>query len=265
VKPTSSSPGEKDTGTGKRAGSSAWQLGRGEAEEVLAEARKALFVMVAFIAILWIIQIANWADHYQLTADYGIIPHDVARLPDIFTAPFLHFSWSHIEGNSGPLFIFGFLAAYRGVVKFLGVTLVVAITSGLGAWIFESPHSLGAGASGIVFGYFGYIIVRGIFDKHPLDLVVGLVMALCFAYQFTVLLPQQGIGWQDHIGGVIGGVLAGWLFRDGWRKSADGQPGSGGQAGSGSGRSRSRSGSGSKVSADNPRADLHKELKDMGL
>ncbi|HEY1914487.1 MAG TPA: rhomboid family intramembrane serine protease [Streptosporangiaceae bacterium] len=255
----------KDTGSGNWLGggkrpASSWQLGRGEAEEVLAEARKALFVMVAFIAILWIIQIANWADHYQLTADYGIIPHDVARLPDIFTAPFLHFSWSHIEGNSGPLFIFGFLAAYRGVLKFLGVTLVVAITSGLGAWIFENPHSLGAGASGVVFGYFGYIIVRGIFDKHPLDLVVGLIMALCFAYQFTVLLPQQGIGWQDHIGGVVGGVLAGWIFREGWRKSADDRAASGGGRPTSGGPSTAVD-----TSSGHPRADLHKELKDMGL
>jgi membrane associated rhomboid family serine protease len=243
-----------------------WQLGRGEAEEVLAEARKALFVMVGFLAILWIIQIINWADHYQLTADYGIIPHDVARLPDIFTSPFLHFSWSHIEGNSGPLFIFGFLAAYRGVWKFLGVTLVVAITSGLGAWIFESPHSLGAGASGVVFGYFGYIIVRGIFDKHPIDLIVGLVMALCFAYQFTVLLPQQGIGWQDHIGGVVGGVLAGWLFREGWRRSADRPAKKDGGTGPGTGiMPRSRGTGTDTVPTDHPRSDLYKELKDMGL
>ena len=87
--------------------------------------------MVAFVAILWIVQIANWADHYQLSFQYGIRPRDPGSLPDIFSAPFLHFSWAHIEGNSGPLFIFGFLAAYRGVKKFLGVTLIVAITSGL--------------------------------------------------------------------------------------------------------------------------------------
>jgi membrane associated rhomboid family serine protease len=191
-----------------------WQLGTGDAESVLAEARKALFVMVGFLAILWIVQIVNWAGHYRLTAEYGIIPHDVARLPEIFTAPFLHFSWAHIEGNSGPLFIFGFLAAYRGVKKFLAVTLFVAITSGLAAWIFESPNSLGAGASGVVFGYFGYIMVRGIFDRHLIDLMIGLVMALCFAYQFTVLVPQAGIGWQAHIGGLVGGIAAGWLFRD---------------------------------------------------
>jgi membrane associated rhomboid family serine protease len=214
----------------QRPARSPWQLGAGDAETaetVLAEARKALFVMVGFLALLWIVQIANAADHYQLTADYGIIPRDVSRLPDIFVAPFLHFSWAHIEGNSGPLFIFGFLAAYRGVRKFLGLTLFVAITSGLAAWIFMNPHgpggtvTIGAGASGVVFGYFGYIIVRGFFDRRPIDVMVGLVMALCFAYQFSVLLPAVGIGWQAHIGGVVGGVAAGWLFRDrGPRKPA---------------------------------------------
>ena len=142
------------------------------------------------------------------------MPRNVSRLPDIFAAPFLHFSWAHIEGNSGPLFIFGFLAAYRGVKKFAYVTVLVIITSGLAAWLFEPANTVGAGASGVVFGYFGYIMVRGFFDRHPIDMLIGAIMALCFAYQFTVLLPQAGIGWQAHIGGLVGGVLAGWLFRD---------------------------------------------------
>lgn len=228
---------------------SRWQIGTGDAETVLAEARNALFVMVAFIAVLWIVQIANWADHYQLSFQYGIRPRDPGSLPEIFSAPFLHFSWAHIEGNSGPLFIFGFLAAYRGVKKFLGVTLIVAITSGLGAWIFEGAHTVGAGASGMVFGYFAYIIVRGIFDRHPIDLLIGLVMALCFAYQFTVLLPQHGIGWQDHIGGVVGGVLAGWIFRSRKHGQPAGQPAP----------------PGGRASGDSSRTALHKELDDLGL
>src|ERR1700730_254873 len=191
-----------------------WDLGAGDAESVLAEARKAFFVMASVLAVLWIIQIANWADHYQLTLDYGIRPRDIGSLPDILSAPFLHVSWAHIEGNSGPLFIFGFLAAYRGVTKFLGVTVVVILTSGLGAWLTESSGTVGAGASGVVFGYFGYIMVRGFFDRHAIDMLLGAVMALCFAYQFTVLLPHAGIGWQAHIGGLVGGVAAGWVFRE---------------------------------------------------
>ena len=228
-----------------------WDLGTGDAETVLAEARKALFVMVGFIAVIWLIQIVNWASHYHLTFSYGIRPRDPGSLPDILLAPFLHFSWAHIEGNSGPLFIFGFLAAYRGVTKFLAVTLVVILTSGLGAWLFESPGTVGAGASGVVFGYFGYIMVRGFFDRHPIDMLIGAVMALCFAYQFTVLLPQAGIGWQAHIGGLVGGIASGWVFRDR-------RPGAPRGSRSGPGRSPAKFG-------DGPRADLHKQLDDLGF
>jgi membrane associated rhomboid family serine protease len=232
------------------AGRGTWDIGGGSAETVLAEARTAFFVMVGFLAILWVIQIANWADHYRLTYEYGIQPRDAASLPDILSAPFLHFNWAHIEGNSGPLFIFGFLAAYRGVRRFFGVTALVILTSGLGAWIFESPGSVSAGASGVVFGYFGYIIVRGFFDRHAIDIVIGAVMALCFAYQFTVLLPKAGIGWQAHIGGLVGGVAAGWIFRD--RRA-------------GTRTGRKAAGPNPVSSASGPRADLHKQLDDLGL
>jgi membrane associated rhomboid family serine protease len=198
----------------------AWALGTSDAESVVAEARKALFVMVAFLAILWIIQVANVLDHYQLNMAYGIRAREVSSLPDIVTAPFLHVSWTHIEGNSGPLFIFGFLAAYRGVVRFLGLTALVIIGSGLAAWIFSAPDTLGLGASGVVFGYLGYILVRGFFDRHAIDILIGAVMAVCFAYQFTVLLPHAGIGWQAHIGGLVAGIIGGWVFRDRSAKAA---------------------------------------------
>src|SRR6202035_815325 len=130
------------------------------AEIDVAEARKAFFLMVGFIALIWVFQIFNWADYYRLNYDYGILPRNIGRLPEIFSSPFLHFSWDHIEGNSGPLFVFGLLAAYRGVVKFLGVTLLVAITSGMAVWLFQG-NQLTVGASGLIFGYFGYVLSRG--------------------------------------------------------------------------------------------------------
>ncbi|HEY1644093.1 MAG TPA: rhomboid family intramembrane serine protease [Streptosporangiaceae bacterium] len=232
-----------------------WDLGAGDPAAVLAGARRALFVMVAVLAVLWIIQIANWADSYGLTYHFGIRGRDVASLPDILTAPLLHVSWAHIEGNSGPLFIFGFLAAYRGVTRFAGVTALVVVTSGLAAWFAESPRTVGVGASGVVFGYFGYIIVRGFFDRHAIDILIGAVMALCFAYQFTVLLPHAGIGWQAHIGGLAGGILAGWVFRD--RRPAGARP----RPGSGAGLTRP----GTAPGYAGPRADLHQQLDDLGL
>ncbi|GAA2089157.1 rhomboid family intramembrane serine protease [Actinomadura alba] len=186
-----------------------------DADAMIAEARKALWVMVGFLAVIWGVQLVNWAVGYRLSLEFGIRSRDVASLPDIVSAPFLHFSWSHIEGNSGPLFVFGFLAAYRGVRKFLAVTALIVAFAGLGAWIVSGPNTVGAGASGVVFGYFGYVIVRGFFDRHRIDIVIGLVMALSFAYQFSVIVPKEGIGWQAHLFGFIGGVVGGWVFREG--------------------------------------------------
>ncbi len=252
----------------------AWSMGGEDAQAVLDEARKALFVMVGFLALLWIIQLVNVADHYQLTQDYGIKPRDLGSLPYILTAPFLHVSWTHIESNSGPLFIFGFLAAYRGVVRFLGLTALVILVSGLAAWFTGSPGTVGVGASGVVFGYLGYILVRGFFDRHAIDIMIGAVMALCFAYQFTVLLPHAGIGWQAHIGGLAAGVVGGWIFRD--RRSTAGRRAmttttptavtrpAGSEPG-GRALSLPAAAQANPAQYSGPRAELHQQLDDLGL
>src|ERR1700723_1518004 len=121
--------------------------------------RDALIVMGAFLAVIWILQVVNWADGYRLDTEFGILPEHVSRLGDIFTAPFLHVSWQHIEGNSLPLFVLGVLAAYRSIGRFLVVSLIVAVTSGLAVWLFQSGDGVTVGPSGLIFGYFGYVLV----------------------------------------------------------------------------------------------------------
>jgi membrane associated rhomboid family serine protease len=237
------------------------------AEIDLAEARKAFFLMVGFIGLIWLLQVFNWADHYRLDYDYGIVPRSLGRLPDIFTSPFLHFNWDHIEGNSGPLFVFGLLAAYRGVLRFGGVTLVVAITSGLAVWLFQSGGSVTVGASGLIFGYFGYVLARGLIDRNLVDALAALVMALSYAYILTVAIPgTPGVSWIGHLGGLVGGVASGWIFRSSRRglSAARKEPA---VAGAGS-PTRASSAQGTvavPVSPDNPRSDLYKELGDLGL
>ena len=55
-----------------------------KAEIDVAEAKKAFFLMVGFIALIWVLQIFNWAGHYRLDYDYGILPRSIGRLPEIF-------------------------------------------------------------------------------------------------------------------------------------------------------------------------------------
>jgi membrane associated rhomboid family serine protease len=227
------------------------------------EARKAFFLMVGFIGLIWVLQVANWADHYHLDASFGILPRNLGHLGDIFIAPFLHFSWDHIEGNSGPLFVFGLLAAYRGVTRFLGVTLLVAITSGLAVWFFQGNGQETVGASGLIFGYFGYVLARGLIDRNLIDALAAVVMALSYAYILTVAIPgTPGVSWIGHLGGLVGGLAAGWIFRTRRRapRAVRTPP-----PPADSSRLPRQAGTAVDLTSASPRADLHRELGEMGL
>jgi membrane associated rhomboid family serine protease len=176
--------------------------------------RDALIVMGAFLAVIWILQVVNWADGYRLDAEFGILPEHVSRLPEIFTAPFLHFSWQHIEGNSVPLFVLGVLAAYRSIPRFLLASLIVIVTSGMAVWLFQASNELTVGASGVIFGYVGYVLIRGFFDRNLIDIGVGLVAGALYWTILQVAIPgTPGVSWIDHLGGLVGGVIAAWLLR----------------------------------------------------
>ncbi len=154
--------------------------------------------------------------------------------------------------------MFGLLAAYRGVVKFLGVTLIVAVTSGLAVWLFQG-NQLTVGASGLIFGYFGYVLARGLIDRNLIDALAAVVMALSYAYILTVAIPgTPGVSWIGHLGGLVGGLASGWIFRTrrGLRVRSRTKP---------SAAPATRTGKELQVGQDHPRADLHKELGDLGL
>ncbi|MCX4747969.1 rhomboid family intramembrane serine protease [Kitasatospora sp. NBC_01287] len=243
---------------------------RGTEARMIAEARRAFFVIFGFLCLIWVVQLGNWADDEALVRDYGIRPHDLLRLPDIFTAPLLHVSWEHLQSNSGPLFIFGFLAAYRGVKKFLLLTLLITVTSGLAVWVISSSDGVTVGASGLVFGYLGYVVLRGLFDRHLIDALIGVVMAASFSYELSVAVPgaPNGVSWQAHLGGLVGGVVGAWLLRERAAR-ATGEPsarpntaGASTAGPDGAGRGTPAKPAGVELS---PRSELLKELDDLGL
>ncbi|MEU6231508.1 rhomboid family intramembrane serine protease [Kitasatospora sp. NPDC047058] len=223
---------------------------------MIADARRALFTMTGVMAVIWLLQLVNWLDDYGLSKEYGLRAQELGSLPNIVTSPLLHWNWAHLEANSGPLFVFGFLAAFRGVKKFLGLTALVAVVSELTAWVFDKPNSVGVGASGMVFGYFGYVVLRGIFDRNPVDTLIGVVLGASYAYMVTSALPgtAPGISWAAHLGGLVGGLAGAWIFRNRGQGAAAAKPATA--------RDTKTAGTGIVPGS---RADLLKELDDFGL
>jgi membrane associated rhomboid family serine protease len=175
-------------------------------------------VMVAWVALLWVLEAVDQVGDNRLDT-YAISPRELGELRDVIPASFMHFGWDHLSANSVPLLVLGFLAAMRGVTRFVGVVAVIMLVSGLGVWLIAPAHSATAGASGVVFGLFGYVAVRGFVDRRVSDVLVGVVVAFVYGSMLWGVLPtdevvEQSISWQGHLFGLLGGVLAAFYFSD---------------------------------------------------
>jgi membrane associated rhomboid family serine protease len=176
---------------------------------------RAASLMLVILAVLWIVELVNAATGRGLAQWGGIRPRDVGSLTDIITAPFLHGNLEHLAGNAVALFSLGFIAAVPSIKKFLLMTLIVVVVGGLGVWLFSPSNTVSIGASGVVFGYFGYLLLRGFVDRRPVDVVVSIGIALAYAYPMwsSIGFGVTNISWQGHLSGLVGGMLAAILLR----------------------------------------------------
>ncbi len=141
---------------------------------------------------------------------FGVIPRTERGLWGILFAPFLHGSVAHLAANSVSLLILGWLTlAFAGRRTFWIVSAAAALGSGLTAWTFGAPGTVHIGASGVIFGYLGYLMLSGWFARRVMPILASLAVTAMWGGMVLGVLPGQvGISWQSHLGGFIGGVLA---------------------------------------------------------
>jgi membrane associated rhomboid family serine protease len=185
----------------------------GEFSVQATRALSAIAVVGLMLAMMWVLELIDYAGNGSLE-QYGIRSRDFSDLPDIFSAPFLHANLDHIAANTLPFAILGLVAAVRGVGKFLLMNLIVIVIGGLGVWFFGPSNAETLGASILVFGYFGYIVGRGVFERRLADTVIAVVVALFYWSILYGLLPNdQQISWQGHLFGLIGGLVSAYVLR----------------------------------------------------
>ena len=170
-------------------------------------------VIGVMVALMWGLEVIDATAGGSLD-QYGIEPRDDGGLVGVVAAPFLHAGFGHLIANTVPFVVMGLVIAFKGAVRVLAVTAIVGLVSGLGTWLVAPEFTLHIGASGVVFGYATYLISRGVFNRDALELAVGLIVVLVWG---TALLgglrPEDGISWQGHLFGAIGGVVAARVLR----------------------------------------------------
>lgn len=172
----------------------------------------AVVVMAVLLAGLWVLEGLDQLSGNALDT-YGIHAREVDGLPEIFTAPLLHAGWDHLASNSVPFFALGLLVLLGGLARWVVSTLVSVVSSGLTAWLLTPAGTIVLGASGLIFGWLTYLLVRGVWSRRPGQVALAVVVLLVYGGLLWGVLPgAAGISWQAHLGGAVGGVLAAWLL-----------------------------------------------------
>lgn len=171
-------------------------------------------ILLSLVSFLWIVEIADWLLFgNRLPQAFGIRPLYIPGLWGILTAPFLHGDFAHLLANTLPLLTLGWLVMLRGRGEWISVSIITALCSGIGTWLFGGLGSTHIGASGVIFGYFGFLLLRGYFERSLTAIAFSLLVAFLYGgIIFGVLPTEQTISWQGHLFGFLGGVLAARLL-----------------------------------------------------
>ena len=174
--------------------------------------KSSAFCIFGLLTVIWAVELVNGFMGHQLSG-WGILPRTTQGLIGIPLSPLLHGSCSHAVSNTVPLLVLGGLIGFRGSRALMGVTLFVIVVSGVAVWGLGRT-AIHVGASGLVFGYLGYLLAKGWYDRKPSSILIALAVLLLYGGLLLGVLPSKGfISWEMHLFGLIAGMLAARLTK----------------------------------------------------
>jgi membrane associated rhomboid family serine protease len=166
-------------------------------------------LLVFLVTFTWLLFVFNAVFLGNTLTRFGVQPRRFSNLLYLPVPVFLHQGEDHLLGNTEGFLLFGGrLMLFKGISDFLMVSLIVMAISCFGIWLFGRKNSVHFGASGMVLGYFGFLLLRGYFEWDLLSTLLSLLMMAFYSKTFFQLLPRDGVSWLGHFFGFMGGCLA---------------------------------------------------------
>jgi membrane associated rhomboid family serine protease len=177
-------------------------------KEVVGEIKTQALVLGALIGVMWCLEIFNTLIFGHGLNSLGILPRQPIGLRGILFAPFLHGSFTHLAANTIPFVVLGWLIMVQSISDFVTVSVICAVVGGLGTWLFGATGAH-IGASGVIFGYLGFLFARYYFDRRFSSGIIALFVGCTYGSVLWGMLPSlPGISWEGHLFGFLSGILA---------------------------------------------------------
>ena len=168
--------------------------------------------LIFLLAVIWGVEAVNLIMGHGL-ASWGILPRSISGLIGIPLAPFIHGSLVHAVSNTVPLIVLGGLTLTTGRGRFWEATILIVLLSGALVWVF-ARGAYHIGASGLVFGYFGILLARAVFERSIVSFAIAMITVALYGGLIWGVLPSRSyISFEAHLFGLIAGVAVAWLER----------------------------------------------------
>jgi membrane associated rhomboid family serine protease len=166
-------------------------------------------ILGGIVIVLWALELIDTLLLGGRLNRFGIHPRKPRGIFGIFFAPLLHGDLQHLVANTLPLLVMCGLILFRSQQTFVIVTTLVWFASGLGVWLFGGSRTNHIGASGLVFGYLGFLLLQGYFERSLISIGLAVLVGIFYGSLLWGMLPiQRGRSWQSHLFGFFGGGLA---------------------------------------------------------
>ncbi|GAA5497007.1 hypothetical protein Rhal01_03195 [Rubritalea halochordaticola] len=172
-------------------------------------------ILLELVLAAWIIEAIDQLLLGGFLDQFGVRPRSLMGLIGIPLMPFLHGNFSHLLSNTLPFLVLGYIMLKAEGRRFLYSSVYLIFLSGLGTWLISPANSVHIGASGLIYGYFGYILTRAWLDRHPLWMLTGIIVIIFYGGMIYGVLPNQSlqVSWQGHLCGLIAGIALGRRHR----------------------------------------------------
>lgn len=166
------------------------------------------YFLLVVIGIMWIINFVNWWVLGSRLNIFGVYPRRIWGLVGIPVSPVFHGHFNHLFFNTFPLFILANLVLLKGFAIFYCVTGFIVIGSGIIVWIIGRP-AFHLGASGVIMGYWSYLIIQAYNEQTIMSLVLGAISLYYFGGLLLSLFPdKREVSWEAHLAGFLSGIAA---------------------------------------------------------
>lgn len=172
-------------------------------------------ILIVFVVSLWVIEGLDQLLFRQALDRFGIIPRRSVGLRGIVLAPLLHGGFQHLSANTMPLLILGSFVLLDGARAFFIVTGVIWLGGGLAVWLLGRSRSNHIGASGIIFGYLGYVLTRGYLIQSRWAIALAMIAGFFYGGLIWSVLPlRRESSWEGHLFGLLSGGVAAYYLQD---------------------------------------------------